>query len=137
MTGNELSLVDEVRTMAANNQQLSAVAQQMGKLILSFDARFAALEKIVAQRMTVTSVQAKTITNAVQAQAKALCAKNGLCYQKHGEAFRRAIWRDFKAQYSITDVHDLPASYFDIALDFVKGWTSFAIVRRLRASSGA
>lgn len=137
MNGKELALADQVQAMSMNNQQLAAVAQQMGKLIISLDARMAAVEKLLTQRVTVSSLQAKTVCGAVQAQARALCEKYELPYKQCGEAFRRAIWRDFKAQHNVSDVHDLPASYYDIALEFVGAWNSFALVRRQREKCGA
>jgi hypothetical protein len=131
MPEEQIAMADQVKVLSMNNQQLGEIVQQIGKLFLSFDARMSLLENLLSQRMTVSSMQAKSICSAVQAQARALCKRYGLPYVKFGKAFRRALWRDFKKQHNIADVHDLPAAYYDIAVTFVHSWNSFTLACRL------
>ena len=120
-----------------NNAQMAKYIQQMAQIVLSLDRRINMLETLLSQRVTVTAAQARAVSNAVQAQAIALCAKHGFDYREDGEAFRRAIWRDVKAQFGVKDIHDLPAAYFELAVASVEKWTSFALIRKLRTRHGA
>lgn len=121
---------------AQNAAEMQRMLAQMAQIVVSFDQRIKALESLLAQRVTVTSVQAKALNTAIQAQARALCDKHGFSYQADGAAFRRAILRDLKAQYGVADLHDIPAAYFDLAMQFVGRWSSFALVRKIREKRG-
>ena len=96
--------------------------QQMGAVVTALDQRMKKLERLTEQRVTINSKQAKALQKRVQARSAVLCEKHGFSYAEDGEAFRRAIWRDLKAQYAIDDIHDLPAAYFALAGTFIDGW---------------
>ena len=98
----------------------------------AMEQRIKKLEKLTEQRVTISSKQAKALQKRVQARSMALCEKHGFSYSDGGETFRRAIWRGLKAQYAVDDVHDLPAAYFDLAAQYIDGWSSYSIVRKLR-----
>ena len=115
-----------------NAVEMQRMLHQMAQIVVSFDQRIKTLEALLAQRVTVSSVQAKGLNQAIQEQARALCEKHGFSYQTDGAAFRRAILRDLKAQYGVADLHDIPAAYFDLAMQFVQRWSSFALVKKLR-----
>lgn len=110
--------------------------QQMGAVVTALDQRMKKLEKLTEQRVTINSKQAKALQKRVQARSAVLCEKHGFSYAEDGEAFRRTIWRDLKAQYAIDDIHDLPAAYFALAGTFIDGWSSFQTVRKVRARRG-
>ena len=135
MNENALSTAPESREAAGqldhDVRQLARITEQMTKLYLAMDARMRAMESILSQRVTVTSAQAKVIRMAVQERARVLCDKHSLPYSKAGQAVRRTIWRDIKAQYGIGSIYDLPATYYDLVLDYSREWSSFALMRKL------
>lgn len=118
-----------------NVDEMKRLLSQMAQIVITFDQRVKNLETLLSQRVTVSAVQAKALTAAVQAQARALCEKHGFSYKDDGTAFRRAILRDLKTQYGVTDIHDIPAAYFDLSMQFVQRWSSFALVKKLREKS--
>lgn len=143
MSGEELSLAlsplkQITADQATNAQQMAVYMQQMCAVVATMERQIKALEKVAAQqqRVTINSKHAKALQKRVQSRCRALCDKYDFPYQECGEAFRRALWAEFKAQYAVDDVHDLPAQYFDLACSFVDGWTSFQTVRRLRTRRG-
>ncbi|MBR1584744.1 MAG: ORF6C domain-containing protein [Clostridia bacterium] len=132
-----LALLNSMTQQQTTNlEQMGMFLQQMGAVVMALDQRMKNYEKLTAQKLTVTSKQAKALQKRVQARSAALCEKYGFTYAEDGEAFRRAIWRDLKGQYGVDDVHDLPAAYFDLACQFVDGWQSFQTVRKVRARRG-
>lgn len=142
MENNSLSVITDQTMLQVAEKEQQNVAQmtrlvgEMAKLVFSLEARFSQLEGTMKARVTVTYAQANTLAEAVQARAKAICFDNGLPYEVAGKAFRAAIWREFCAEYGVKNRHDLPAMYFDNALSFVGGWTSYAVLRRIRDKMG-
>lgn len=131
---NTLALLEQqTRQQEINNQQMALFIQQFGGYMAAMEQRIKKLEKLTEQRVTVSSKQAKALQRRVAARSAALCDKYGFSYGGSGEAFRRALWRDLKGQYGIDDIHDLPAAYFDIAAQYIDGWTSYQTVRKIRA----
>ncbi len=124
------------RQQETNLQQMGLFLQQFGGYMAMMEQRIKKLEKLTEQRVTINSKQAKALQKRVQARSAALCEKHGFLYADDGETFRRAIWRDLKGQYAIDDIHDLPAVYFDIAAQYIDGWMSYSVVRKLRARRG-
>lgn len=124
------------RQQETNLQQMGLFLQQFGGYMAMMEQRIKKLEKLTEQRVTINSKQAKALQKRVQARSVTLCEKHGFSYADDGETFRRAIWRDLKGQYAIDDIHDLPAVYFDIAAQYIDGWTSYSVVRKLRARRG-
>ena len=124
------------RQQETNLQQMGLFLQQFGGYMAMMEQRIKKLEKLTEQRVTINSKQAKALQKRVQARSAALCEKHGFLYADDVETFRRAIWRDLKGQYAIDDIHDLPAVYFDIAAQYIDGWTSYSVVRKLRARRG-
>lgn len=134
---NALTPLEQLtRQQELNLQQMGVFLQQLGGYMVAMEQRMKKLEKLTEQRVTINSKQAKALQKRVQARSVALCEKHGFSYASDGEAFRRAIWRDLKGQYGIDDIHDLPLSYFDIATQFIDGWTSYGLVRKLRTRRG-
>lgn len=137
MNDNDLAPLEQLTVRQETNvQQMGLFLQQLGGYMAAMEQRIKKLEKLTEQRVTVSGKQAKALQKRVQARSAALCDKHGFIYAEDGEAFRRAIWRDLKGQYGIDDVHDLPAVYFDIAAQYIDGWTSYSVVRKLRARRG-
>ena len=131
---NTLALLEQqTRQQEINNQQMALFIQQFGGYMAAMEQRIKKLEKLTEQRVTVSSKQAKALQRRVATRSAALCDKYGFSYGDSGEAFRRALWRDLKGQYGIDDIHDLPAAYFDIAAQYIDGWTSYQTVRKIRA----
>lgn len=138
MTKNDNALApleDLTRQQETQLQQMGLFLQQFGGYMAAMEQRIKKLEKLTEQKVTISSKQAKALQKRVQARSAALCEKYGFLYADVGETFRRAIWRDLKGQYAIDDVHDLPAVYFDIAAQYIDGWNSYSIVRKVRAKN--
>lgn len=135
-SGDELQIARVAETalsqLSENNADMRTLVVQMGQIAASLNERVRTLETIMMQRITITGAQAKMIQSAVRDRARAICGKYALDYARHGEAVRRAIWRDLKVQYRIADIHDLPAAYYDLSMKKIQGWTSFELVRKLR-----
>lgn len=125
------------RQQEINLQQMGLFLQQFGGYMAAMEQRMKKLEKLTEQRITINSKQAKALQKRVQMRSAALCDKHGFSYASGGEAFRRALWRDLKAQYGVDDIHDLPAAYFDLAGGFIDGWTSYQTVKKIRAKGAA
>lgn len=135
----QLSVLAEkaVAQQYQNAAEMRQLVGQMAQIAMNLDKRVRMLEDLLLRKVTVSSVQAKAIGSAVREQARALCTKYALDYARHGAAFRAAIQRDVKAQYGISDIHDLPASYYDLAIKFISGWSSFALVCKAREKDKA
>lgn len=137
MNNTDLESLAQLTVRQENSvQQMGLFLQQLGGYMAAMEQRIKKLEKLTEQRVTVSSKQAKALQKRVQTRSNALCEKHGLSYADVGEAFRRAIWRGLKGQYGIDDVHDLPAVYFDIAAQYIEAWTSYSLVKQLRARRG-
>lgn len=119
------------------SMQLQEAVQQMAGLIIVLERRTQALEKILGQRVTVSSIQARTLQRAVADRAKQLCETDDMEYTSLGRKIRAAIWRDFRWEYAVPSAYDLPLFAFEGALEMVHEWYSFALMRRLRKSKGA
>ena len=125
-------LAQNVAKLERENEELRQAIVSIGQLMVGMDAKLKGLEALLSQKVTVNAKQARAISAAVASTARRLCEKYGFDYTQDGDTFRRAIWRDVKKQYGVADVHDLPAAYFDLALQLVNGWSSFSLVRKLR-----
>lgn len=137
-SNSQLATLEELTMQqTANNAEFGRYMREMARISLSFETRIKSLEVLLSQKITVSAAQAKAVSLAVQAQARALCDRYGMDYKRDGEAFRRAIWRDLKAQFGVKDIHDLPATYFELAISAAGKWNSFAFVRRLREKRDA
>ena len=119
-----------------NVQQMNLILQQFAGYMAAMDQRIKKLEKMNEQRVTISHKQAKALQKRVLARAGALCEKHGLNYPDAGKELRKAIWSDLKTQYTIDDIHDLPAVYFELAAQLIDGWTSYSVIRKLRARHG-
>lgn len=113
-------------------EQMTSVVNRLAELVIVMDSRMSTLESILKQRITVSSAEAKGIAEAVKTRAVQLCEKSGLPYAQVGRFVRDAIWRAFRNEYMIASHYDLPAAYYDLAIQFISGWSSFALIRRLR-----
>ena len=72
----------------------------------------------------------------MQSRAAELCTVHGLPEHEAGKTLRAAIWRELNREYGIRNRADLPAMYYEQALGYVGGWTSFATMRRIREKLG-
>ncbi|MBR2664279.1 MAG: hypothetical protein IKE25_11235, partial [Clostridia bacterium] len=111
---------DNLMQMAEVSRQLAATVQQLGQALAAINSRMARFEKMMDVKVTVTSMQAKTLNKAIRERAKVLCEKHDLLYSRDGKLVRAAISRAVLSQYAVHDIHDVPASYYDLALGLIK-----------------
>lgn len=126
---------DNLLMMAESSRQMAVMVQQLGAVMTALNSRMARMEKILDQKVTVDSRQAKTLQKSVRERAKALCEKHDLSYAQDGKRLRAAINRAVLSQYGVEDIHDIPASYYDLALALIQGWTSFQVIRQIREAN--
>ena len=122
---------DIIRRQETQLRQMESAVQQLASIAAIMDARIRELEKRIGTQ-TVDSKQARALQYLVRKRSEALCEKHGFDYAESGPAFRRAMWADLKTQYRIDDVHDLPERQYDQAAEFISGWSSYSLVKKLR-----
>ena len=115
------------KQLANLEKSMNAVAQ----VFLSLGERIQALETIVQNQITITGAEARTIQAAVCSRAREFCDNAHVFYRIAGRKVRTAIWHDLKAEFSISNYHDLPKKSFQFALEYIRGWRSYAITKKL------
>lgn len=139
---NGLSIIAPERLegiAAAQEKQVERFSQLLGRmtnLMMAMESRLSSLENTLKTRVTITYAQSLALSAAVQARTTELCEANGLPEHEAGKTIRAAIWRELCREYGIKNRADLPALYYDQALTYVSGWTSFAAIRRIRDRLG-
>lgn len=114
-------------------QQLEKTVAQLANIVVALSKNMQAMEAVLKARVTITAMQARALKAAVIDRARDICEAQGFPYDKVGRTIRNAILRDFRESYGVKDVHDLPAIYYDAALVMVTEWSSFSLVRQIRA----
>lgn len=122
----------EVAVLQQTAEQMASMIGKLAETVILLEGRTRAMEELMQQRVTITSGQAQQIVVAVRNRAMQICDKNALPYDVVGRNFRAAIWSAVKAEYAVASRHDLPAQYYRNALAFIEGWTSFALICRMR-----
>lgn len=125
-------LASSAGLMQINVDQMSTIVAELANVALMLDKRLHTMEAMMEKRISVSSTQARRIANAVRERARTLCEQNSLPYPTGGKMIRESIWRALRAEYQIQSHYDLPEAYYSHALAFVEGWTSFAVIRRVR-----
>lgn len=113
--------------------KMTGIVDQMAKLLLVMQNNLQQMEKTLKERVSVSGAQAQTLAAAIRNRARELCEKSGLPYDKAGRAIRETIRREMLSEYTISSVHDLPQIYYDVALSYIRDWSSYALIRRLRS----
>ncbi len=118
-------------------QQQNAVAMQtmladFARMLAALDEQNRRLQRIIESRVTITTAQARMLTRAIGERAAALCTENHLPYTACGRRLREAISRELKAGFTVTAVGDIPAVSLVAAMDFVRAWSSYKLMRELR-----
>lgn len=129
---DEVSLDLVTRQQAEQIVQLTALVQRFSSVLIAMDQRMAKLERLLDRKVTIEAKQYKAIQKAIKERAKELCDKYKLDPKEAGKVIRKAITTDIMARYGVTDLHDLPDNYYDIILQEIAGFTSFALVCKLR-----
>lgn len=139
METRELSVQNVLSALTAyetnqrqNNEQMSVLVGQMAQMMIAQQSAIDRLEKMLQSKVTITAAQAKAVQAAAKERAAELCDKYALPYDKAGRTFREGITKGLKVEFTVTDLHDLPQYQYDAALDYVREWSSFATVRRIR-----
>ena len=113
-------------------QSMPGLVSQLADLIVAMDARLRQVENAAQQRITVTSTQAKAISEAVIGKARAICSTHGINYSQSGRKIREAIWADIRKEFAVTSHHDIPAKFYTITLDMVGEWSNRSLVRQIQ-----
>lgn len=127
------ALMEQQQTTGADMRQCVG---QLAQLMVAFKGQLDDMRKDLMYRVTVTNAQARSLREAVQARATALCGKNGLPYTACGRAVREAIRRELYREFAVSSFHDLPAFQYESAADFILCWNSLSLIRKLRERSG-
>ena len=115
-----------------NGSEMARLVSQMAQIAAGLDRRLRMLEEQLSQKVTISHDQAKRINAAMKERSLAICEKYSLDAKACAGTIKAAIQKDFKKQYSISDAHDLPACYYELALSMIREWSSFALVRKIR-----
>lgn len=129
---DDMSLELVTRQQAEQIVQLTTLVQRFSSVLLAMDQRMAKLERLLDRKVTIEAKQYKAIQKAVKERAKELCDKYKLDQKEAGKVIRKAITSEVLTRYGIQDLHDLPDNYFDIVLQEIAGFTSYALVCKLR-----
>lgn len=115
-----------------NSKDMERLVAQMAQIAAGLDRRLRLLEEQLSQKVTITHAQAKLLGTAMRDRSLEICEKYGLDEKACAGAIRSAIAKDFKKRFSIADAHDLPTAYYSLAMQAIREWTSFALVRKIR-----
>lgn len=115
-----------------NGEEMGRLVAQMAQIAAGLDRRLRMLEDQLSQKVTIQHAQAKLLGAAMRDRSLDICDKYTLDAKACAGTIRSAMLRDVKKQFGISDLHDLPACYYDLALKAVREWTSFALVRKIR-----
>lgn len=121
-----------MKTQEAQVARLERLCGQMAQIVVTMEARLSTLENTLKTRVTITYAQSLSLGKAVQERAALLCRQNRLPEREAAKPIRAAIWRALYLEYGIRNRADLPAMHYRQALGFADGWSSFALVMRLR-----
>ena len=124
-----------LRRQVESEDTLRRGLAEMNRMLLQMEETNRRLQRMVETRVTVTAAQTRALTHSVAARARALCEENRLDYAACGRRLREAITRDVKQTFTVPDTADLPATVLEAAGRFIADWSSFRLVRELRAKS--
>lgn len=129
MSEHALITTDQLQGLLVQQyQQQETLLVRLAAIIEQQEKRIAALEK---SKITINSKQAKAMSKRIGERAQAISDKYSLSKKSCG-SIRTAIRRELMRQYGITDLHDLPVGYYELAGQLVDGWSSYSLVRKLR-----
>ena len=129
---DDTSLELVTRQQAEQIVQLTTLVKQFSAVLMAMDQRMAKLEKLLDRKVTIEAKQYKAIQKAVKERSRELCEKYKLDPKEAGKVFRKTITAEVMNRYGVQDLHDLPDIYYDIVLQEIAGFTSFALVCKLR-----
>ena len=119
----------------AVQKQLDNLAKSIdavARVFLSLGERINLLETIIQSQITITGAEARTLHDTIISRAKDFCATSGLSYRLAGRKVRKAITHDFMLEFSLSNYHDLPKKSLSFGLEYIRGWRSFALAKKLR-----
>lgn len=112
--------------------QLEKTVAELANIVMLMTRNMQAMETALKARMTITAAQARTIRAVVVKRARALCEAQGFPYEKAGRRIRYAMMRDFREAYGVADIHDLPGMYYEAAMEMMREWSSYSLMRQIR-----
>ena len=115
-----------------NNENMARLVAQMAQIAAGLDRRLRMLEEQLSQKVTITHAQSKQLTAAMRERSEEICAKYDLDVKLCAGTIRSAMLKDIKKRFGIADLHDLPAGYMTVAMQAIREWTSYALVRKIR-----
>lgn len=129
---DEVSLDLVTRQQAEQIVQLTQLVQRFSSVLLAMDQRMAKLEKLLDRKVTIEAKQYKSLQKAIKERASELCEKYKLDPKEAGKVIRKSITKELMTRYGVQDLHDLPDNYYDICLQEIAGYSSYALVCKLR-----
>lgn len=119
--------------METSLAKMEQIIEQAASLVILLEGRLRDAEAALNRRVTVSGREAQNLTRAVQSRARAICEDAGTDYRRAGETVRKAIYRAIREEYGIETLYDLPQMKYGEALDSIRRFKSFSLLKRLRA----
>ncbi|MBR1584587.1 MAG: hypothetical protein IJ662_03505 [Clostridia bacterium] len=128
-----LSPVRNDSGMETSLAKMEQIIEQAASLVILLEGRLRDAEAVFNQQVYISGRDAKSLTRAVQCRARAICDDAGVDYHQAGEIVRKAIYRAIRDEYGIETLYDMPQIKYFEALDSIRGFKSFTLLKRLRA----
>lgn len=106
---------------------LPEITGQLVRVVARLEARLSALEES-KDAVTILHKDALALSRAVRERADEIGARYGLD-EKAVRTVRSAIKKDVLRQYSIRDLHDLPAKALPACRTAIRMWSSLSVIR--------
>ena len=133
MTEKALKPLNNDTGMETSLARMEQIIEQAASLVILLEGRLRDAEAALNQRVTVSGREAQSLTRAVQSRARAICEDAGADYHRAGETVRKAIYRAIREEYGIETLYDMPQIKDAEALDSIRRFKSFALLKRIRA----
>jgi hypothetical protein len=133
MTEKALKTLNNDTGMETSLARMEQIIEQAASLVILLEGRLRDAEAALNQRVTVSGREAQSLTRAVQSRARVICEDAGADYHRAGETVRKAIYRAIREEYGIETLYDMPQIKYAEALDSIRRFKSFALLKRIRA----
>lgn len=107
----------------------------MGEMLRATNDRMTALEREMRRLQKVTPAQASAINAAIRARASELCRVHRCAGQEKKAA--AAIRKGLRLTTGVNGVRELPRADYQMAMDCVKMWDDYGVMKGLRMDASA
>lgn len=121
---NALAKTEDIRA-------LQGAFKQMAQIMMGMDARIRQMEKMLGDR-PINSTQEKQLRSMAKARAEEICERYVLDAKTCVPVIRKKIYQQIMKRHSVSALRDIPASQMDMALDGIRKYADYSLVRYLR-----